>query len=296
MKVRNSSAPLAAAQAVAAAHGLAADDATVIAAGSNVLVHLKPAPVVARVMTGTAVLHDDIATWLEREVAVGVFVAARGGPVIPPSDLLAPGPYQHDGFWMTFWQFVPHERSDPEAREAGRSLRELHAVLADFSGELAPLSGMRDEIALQLAELRPCPWLSGQDIELLRSEQDRLTPMVFETCLPAQPLHGDASFSNLLRTTTRLVWNDLEDVCTGPVEWDVAGFVASARAAGRDDKYVEAMLSAYGGPELAELDAFFAADALYVAVWEAFDTQRQRPAKTTAPTRLGQWRDQFAGR
>jgi len=50
---------LAAAQAVAREHGVACDEAVLIAAGSNVLVHLKPAPVVARVMTGTAVLHDD---------------------------------------------------------------------------------------------------------------------------------------------------------------------------------------------------------------------------------------------
>jgi hypothetical protein len=48
---------LAAAQAVAREHGVACDEAVRIAAGSNVLVHLKPAPVVARVMTGTAVLQ-----------------------------------------------------------------------------------------------------------------------------------------------------------------------------------------------------------------------------------------------
>ena len=51
---------LAAAQAVAREHGLVYEEAVPIAAGSNVLVHLKPAPVVARVMTGTAVLHDDV--------------------------------------------------------------------------------------------------------------------------------------------------------------------------------------------------------------------------------------------
>jgi hypothetical protein len=43
------------------------DEAVAIAAGSNVLVHLKPAPVVARVMTGTALLHDDVELWLARE-------------------------------------------------------------------------------------------------------------------------------------------------------------------------------------------------------------------------------------
>jgi hypothetical protein len=215
---------LSAARAVAAEHGVRGDDAVVIAAGSNVLVHLKPSPVVARVMTGTAALHHDIAQWLEREVAVGVFVADQGGPVVPPSELLAPGPYQHDGLWMTFWEFVAHDPTDrsPDPSAVGRSLRELHDALARFSGDLEPFSGIGDQIDRQLSELCPCPWLSEHEIELLRSELRRLTPKVFDSSAPAQPIHGDAGLSNLLHSQFQLLWNDLEDVCTGPVEWDIA--------------------------------------------------------------------------
>ena len=75
-------ASVAAAQAVAREHGVACDEAVRIAAGSNVLVHLKPSPVVARVMTGTAVLHDDVEQWLVREVAVGAFLAERTDLVV----------------------------------------------------------------------------------------------------------------------------------------------------------------------------------------------------------------------
>jgi hypothetical protein len=291
----DTSVPLATARAVAVAHGVECDDAVVIASGSNVLVHLKPAPLVARVMVGTAVLHDDVSTWLQREVAVGVFVAERGGPIVPPSDLLPPGPYQHDGIWMTFWTFVPHDLSDvpPDAREVGRSLRELHRVLADFSGELGSLAGVRNDIERQLAEVRPCSWLSALDIDLLRYELQRLTPAVFETCLPTQPLHGDVSLSNVLCSRPRLLWNDLEDVCAGPIRWDVAGLVTSARARERSDKYVDEMLSAYGGPGLDDLDAFVAAHGLYAAVWQTFDVQRRSCARTTAPRGLAQWREQL---
>jgi hypothetical protein len=66
---------LAAACAVAVDHGLPCGDAEVVYAGSNVLVHLRPSPVVARVMTGTVVLHDDPRSWLSREVAVTTFLA-----------------------------------------------------------------------------------------------------------------------------------------------------------------------------------------------------------------------------
>jgi hypothetical protein len=83
---------LLAAQAVARHHGVDCDEAVTIAAGSNVLVHLKPAPIVARVMTGTALLHEDVEQWLAREVAVGAFAAERSDLVVPPTDLYRPVP------------------------------------------------------------------------------------------------------------------------------------------------------------------------------------------------------------
>jgi hypothetical protein len=271
---------LAAAQAVAREHGVACDEAVPIAAGTNALVHLSPAPVVARVMTGTAVLHDDAEQWLTREVAVGAFLAERTDLVVPPTDILPPGPHEQDGLWMTLWKFVPHDEQapPPEPRELGRSLRALHAALADFPGDLAPLSEIRDWLERLLAELRPSPTLTQRDIDGLRFELDALTPAVFESSLPAQALHGDASMSNLLRTDSGLVWNDLEDVCAGPVAWDIAGLVASARARGQDAKFVEELLAAYGDPGVHGLEAFLAAHALYDVVWQAVRRLRARGA------------------
>src|SRR5262245_30612543 len=169
---------LAAAQAVARAHGVACDEAVRIAAGSNVLVHLRPAPVVARVMTGTAVLHDDVEQWLARGVAVGAFLAGRTDLVVPPSDVLPPGPHEKDGLWMTLWRFVQHDDQapSPEPGELGRSLRRLHAALADFPGDLGPLSGVRDWLERLLAELRPSPVLTRQDLDSLRCRLVALTP------------------------------------------------------------------------------------------------------------------------
>ena len=270
---------LAAAQAVAREHGVACDEAVRIAAGSNVLVHLKPAPVVARVMTGTSIVHDDPEQWLAREVAVGAFLAARNDLVVPPSDVLPPGPHERDGLWMTLWTFVVHDERGPPPGpgEIGRSLRALHAALADFPGELAPLSGIRDWLERLLGELRPSPELTRPDIDRLRFQLETLTPAVFESSLPAQALHGDASLSNLLRTARGLVWNDLEDVCVGPVAWDVAGLVASARARGQSAEFVDDLLAAYGDSGVEGLDAFLEAHALYEVVWHAFETRRRRP-------------------
>ena len=79
-----------------------------------------------------------------------------------------------------------------------------------------PLSDTRDWLERLLAELRPSPSLRRQDIDRLHVKLDALTPAVFESSLPAQALHGDASMSNLLRTESGLVWNDLEDVAPAP--------------------------------------------------------------------------------
>jgi hypothetical protein len=288
---------LAAAQAVARGHGVACDEAVRIGAGSNVLVHLKPAPVVARVMTGTAVLHDDAEQWLAREVAVAAFVAERTDLVVPPSDILPPGPHVQDGLWMTLWKFVPHDAQapPPKPRELGRSLRGLHAALADFPGDLAPLSEVRDWLERLLAELRPSPPLTQRDIDWLRFELDALTPAVFESSLSAQALHGDASMSNLLRTDSGLVWNDLEDVCAGPVAWDISGLVSSARARGHSAKFIEELLAAYGEPGVEGLETFFEAHALYEVVWQAFEARRRPRAMKRAAASLAQWRERRAG-
>jgi hypothetical protein len=262
---------VAAAQAVARANSVACEEAIVLAGGSNVLVHLRPSPVVARVMTGTAALHDDLEGWLAREVAVGAFLAERGLAVLP-SDLLAPGPCRQDGLWMTFWTFVEHDASEalPRADELGGSLRELHAALAGYPGELGPLGDIRDWLDGLLVQLGRSPTLTLRERDMLRSRLHEMTPTVFETSLPAQPIHGDASMSNLFRTENGLIWNDLEDACVGPVHWDVAGLVVEARASGASEAFVADFLRAYDGPELEELTDFMAAHRLYTTVWQAF--------------------------
>jgi hypothetical protein len=274
---------LAAARAVALTNSVVCDDAVVVAAGSNVLVHLKPAPVIARVMTGTAELHGDAERWLAREVAVGAFLGERGLAVLP-SDVLAPGPHQYEGLWMTFWQFVEHDasRPPPSAHELGGSLRELHAALADFPGELGRLSQVRDWLDRLVAELRPSPGLSPQGRDLLRSHLQGLTPTVFESPLPAQAIHGDASIGNLLRTGNGLIWNDLEDACVGPVHWDVAGLIIDARTFGGSEAFVADFLRAYGGVDIEELNDFIAAHVLYTTVWKAFDAQRRAQTPNSA--------------
>jgi len=251
---------------VAARHGLDAPDAAVIASGSNVLVHLRPAPVVARVMTGTVVLHgDDPREWLDREVAVAGYAAERGAPVVAPSDRLPPGPHEHNGLWLTFWRRVEHDPSLPlDPAEVGRSLRVLHDALAGYDGELPPVAAVRGDIE-RLIHAGDAP-----DAHAWQAELRRLARIVFDGAGGGgQTLHGDATIGNTLRTPEGLLWNDFEDVCRGPVEWDVGGLVSSFQVRGADDAFIDAVLDGYGGPTREVVEPFVEASLLYLRAWRA---------------------------
>ncbi len=247
--------------------------------------HLRPAPVVARVMTGTVALHDDPRRWLEREVSVLQFLAPSG-LAVSPSRLIAPGPHCRDGLWMTFTEWIadvePAPQSQPgsefdAARGLGQTLRALHDELRRFAGELDGPRELREDIERLLGRLRPA---DAREIEAVASLGERLGALgtvVFESRLPAQALHGDVSLRNLLCTPRRRVWNDFEDTFRGPVHWDVASFVGSFRIHGASLRAVQQMLEGYGWDDPEALEPFLAAQDVYDEIWRMYDRQRRRP-------------------
>jgi len=265
---------LAAACTVARQQGIPCEEAVVAHAGSNVMVHLAPSPVVARVMTGTVALHDDPGRWLSREVAVLEFLAPTG-LAIAPSPSVAPGPYEADGLWMTLWARVevegPTAADDPAW--LGRSLRELHEALSGFPGELAGLPDLQRDIERLRLQLRPSATLSAEKIESLGERLEALGDSVFGLSLPAQALHGDATLTNLLSTSDGLVWNDFEDTFRGPIEWDLAGYAMSLEYSGADADSIQRALDAYGWGDRRELDAFTAAHELYDEIWQLYSAR-----------------------
>jgi aminoglycoside phosphotransferase (APT) family kinase protein len=272
-----------AACAVASAHGLACEQAAVVHSASNVLVHLRPAPVIARVMTGTVVLHDDPRRWLEREVSVLAFLAPTG-LAVAPSPLIDPGPYQHDGLWMTFTEWISDVQKPDQLIDAGRlgrALRALHDELQAFKAELGSLTDLRGDIERLHGLLRPSEVLDAQTITSLRARLDA-ADAVFGSALPVQALHGDASVGNLLHTPDRLVWNDFEDTFRGPVHWDLAGYVMSLRARGASPAFVRQVLEHYRWGDERELVPFTAAHEVYDEIWGLYDRQRRRSRPETA--------------
>ncbi|MDA0159164.1 aminoglycoside phosphotransferase family protein [Solirubrobacter ginsenosidimutans] len=242
-------------------------DALPVGTGSNVIVHLRPSPVVARVMSGTVVLHPDPHAWLTREIDVGAFLAERMTAVVGPTKEIDPGPYFNHNLWLSFWEHVEVRSTPLEAAEIGRALRDLHDALAEYQGPLPPRSAVLDELDWLLHALS-----ADDDISELSAERDRLAEVIreHEDAAGQRPIHGDASFSNLLVTSSGPRWNDLEDVCVGTIEWDVAGVLSDARAA-HGDAFSAAVLAAYGSEcDPAALERVDQVHALYGVLWRRY--------------------------
>ena len=266
-----------AACAVAVDCGVACEQAEILSAASNVLIHLRPSPVVARVMTGTVALHDDPRRWLGREIAVMRFLEPTG-LAVAASPEIDPGPVCRDGLWMTFCAFVDHEggaglQDGPE--RLARALRELHVALAPFPGELGNAAEVRDDIERLRRRLRPSPVLTAAHIVTLGDRLDAVSDSVFAAPLPIQALHGDISHSNFLRAGGRLVVNDFEDTFRGPLHWDVASLVESLRIRRAGAAGIARALDAYGWTDPDGLAPFIAAQEAYGEIWQAYDAQRR---------------------
>jgi Phosphotransferase enzyme family len=258
-------AAIAAALAVASGEGIRVVEPRVVGSGSNRMIWLWPAPIVARVMTGTVVLHDDPRAWLAREIDVGTFLAGTGAPIVAPVSAVDPGPHVSAGLWMSLWEHVRVVPADLPAGELGSSLRSLHDAMARYPDALPPRSAILEEIDWLVAALAGDAGLAP-----LLEERDRLAPLLGQVDAGGQPLHGDASLSNLLPTTTGPRWNDFEDVCIGSPAWDVVGLLDDARER-RGEAFAADVLAAYGGdvdPALTELVRD--AQALYGTLWRRY--------------------------
>ncbi len=216
-----------AAVAVAAEHGLRSHDPVVLRDAWHVLVHLRPLPLVARVSSGLPYPEGPSEDDVIRELAVASHAARAGAGVVPPSDLLDPGPYRHGGHVVVFWQYV-EARREVEPVAAGEALRGIHEALADFDGELPSLH--THDLKVITDRLEP-----SADVELLRELGLR------RPSGPTQALHGDAHLGNCLPGP---LWHDFETACRGPREFDLAALTLSDEV--RDDDPSRIALEAYG--------------------------------------------------
>jgi hypothetical protein len=252
--VRTTDRAVAAALAVGRAHGLSAETPEVVRDATNVLVHLAPAPVIARVSITFARLRGP--EWFAEEMRVARFLADAGAPIAPPADVADPGPHQQDGFHVTLWRLIDHDEARLDAAAAGRSLRELHSAIARYPHTL-PTCDRLDEVQRLLATFE-----QTDEIAELRSLAQRLRP------LPGRPIHGDAHLRNVLWSPEGPLWTDLENVCQGPIEFDLACLRY------RPSPERDAAIRAYGDHDGAVLEAAHPYVTLFIASWTLVVAER----------------------
>ncbi|MFC4857971.1 phosphotransferase family protein [Actinophytocola glycyrrhizae] len=263
-----------AAVTVATSLGVPCDDPVVLQDGSNVVVHLRPSPVVARVATLTADVRPGVEAWLTRDIAVATHLAAHGvAATVPLSE-----PVEVAGAVAVLWRYEPHDPASAfSPATMAERLASLHAALDSFDGELPRLAPCADlDRALALADLPP------EVTARLAAANDRLREAL--STLPVRPLHGDAHPGNLLATPSGPVWNDFEDTWLGPLGWDLACLLGSGRVDGA------AAVAAYPGPySRAELSVCAELRELFGVVWRFVLARRFPDHRADADTHLREW-------
>ena len=260
---------------VAADHGLHSDDPRVLRDAWHVLVHLRPLPLVARVSSGRPYPQGPPEEDVIRELEVASHAARAGAPVVPPSELVDPGPHRHGGHVVTFWQYVEPKR-EVEPIAAGEGLRAIHEALADYEGELPTLH--TDDTARITDSLEP-----SADVELLRELGLR------QPAGRTQALHGDAHLANCLPGP---LWHDFETACRGPQEFDLAALFLSSRVSGDDASRIA--LEAYGDYDGGLLEEFLPIYAAWIYASFMIALPRRPELRPVLDQRLAWLRENYA--
>ena len=256
------------ATAVAATLGVRCEAPVVLADGANVVVHLRPAPVVAKVAATTHLVREP-ADWLARELRLAARLVEAGVPVVAPFDERV---HLRGDAVMSLWHHLPHQPAAVvAARELGPRLRALHAALATCHVPLPRLATPLEDLARFLARTPH---------DGMQRAYDRVVPQLGDA--EGQALHGDPHPGNLLLAGDGWTWCDLEDACSGPVAWDLACLLGSTRIDG------EAAVRAYGS-DPRELGPWRELRRLHATAWYALYAERLPRHRARAAELLASW-------
>jgi hypothetical protein len=220
---------VAAAMSVAAALGLAVDDAIVLNNSNRLVVRMLPCDIVARaspVGWFSAAREVELARRLARETDV---------PIAGLDSRVEPRIVARDGFEVAMWTYCePAPSREVAPDDYAHALRRLHRALRQVDMSAPHFTERLAEIRRWLTDGDATPDLADEDRQLLL---DRLrTPRQLLTASGAaeQLLHGEPHSSNVLATTNGLLFIDFENCARGPVEFDLAWVPDAVSARYRD--------------------------------------------------------------
>ncbi|MBI2773266.1 MAG: phosphotransferase [Chloroflexi bacterium] len=266
------------AAAVARRVGLAFTTTVVLYSGTNVVVHLSPTPVVARVTRIGHLVRP--VTDLAGSIALARSTAVRGC-VVAPSTAVDPGPHIEQSRYVTFWSRYPSEAATVMATpaEVGAGLRRFHESARAHAGQLRSFDPRPE--ALKIADI------VNRDIgAILRSAATSMTV----PDLAQQPIHGDAHEENALAGG---IWQDLDDACRGPIEWDLASLQHRRFFFGERQHEIAEALRAYGPHAHDVVEALGPAVVLAIAAWGSLATYLGEEVGPRTRLRLAWLKERF---
>lgn len=213
---------LTAATVIAAEAGLGMVSAEVLHLGNHTAARLHPWPIVARIASGTS--FDFFNDSIGRELRIAAHLSCRKAPCVRPTPIVAPGPYVENDCAITFWEFVDGRdvATQADERAAATSLQRFHTSLAHVHADLPSFITKVESCETILMNPDQAPKLAASDRLFLEKLYDAFRRDLDGIGGTWQPLHGDTHLGNVRITGAGAIWMDLEAVCLGPLEWDIA--------------------------------------------------------------------------
>jgi aminoglycoside phosphotransferase (APT) family kinase protein len=208
---------VAAARSTASALDLTVDDAIVLHDSNRLALRLLPCDVLARVA------HREHEVGAKLEVELAKRLGETGSPVAALEPRVAPRVYERNGFLTTLWTYYePVSVRMVAPGDYADALGQLHAGLRNVDVTTPHFTGRVAEAQQLVASPDHTPALADADRELLSSTLRGLTRAIDDRGAAEQLLHGEPHPGNVLSTKNGPLFIDLETVCRGPVEFDLA--------------------------------------------------------------------------
>ncbi|WP_435109252.1 phosphotransferase enzyme family protein [Nocardiopsis synnemataformans] len=265
---------------ICAQAGLDPRDAHLIKFTNNAVFRLASAPVVVRIAGSRAVSER-----IDTVIATAQWFAQHEVPAVRLLEEVAQ-PVVADGYAATLWHLVPD--SGPQATGAGlgQILSQIHQLpTPEFAlPQWSPFTQVRTRIsdAEALAD-------NDRDWLLERCAQVEEQLHTLDYVLAPGVIHGDPFLGNLIPGPHGPVICDLDSVCWGPREWDLAPVAVGKLRMDYDYDAHTPLVQEYG---------------FDVTTWPGFDVLRQvrelklvtsvLPILRSQPTIRPQWEHRFA--
>ena len=217
-----------AAVAVAVRNDFAVDEPVMLRSTNNTVAWLSPSALLVKV-------SDHESNLLGYELAAGSHLAQAGAPVAAPDPALGDRVHRLNEFSLTFWQYLQPDPEPGDLVVLADTLRCFHERAQGFRGLEDGSVHRYDEgindVRRRLDDVGFASALSTDERTLICRVIDTVRGSQQSRAESHLVLHGSPHGYNVVWAGGEATFVDLESVCVGPIEWDLAYMDPVAAAA-----------------------------------------------------------------